>query len=140
MSRTDEILTQHPRSPAKALTQLVECIDTCLEAAQAATSCADACLSADDVAGLASCIRSCLDCADIAEVTARFLSRQTEIDWYLAISVLDTCIHACEICSEECAAQESRYAHCHICAEACQLCAEACRRLMGELPQPSDVF
>jgi hypothetical protein len=140
MGRTNDMLATHPKSPAKALTQLVECIDACLEAAQATTSCADACLSSDDVASLASCLRACLDCADIADMTARFLSRQTEIDWYLAISVLDTCIHACEICSDECTAQADRYAHCRVCAEACQRCADSCRRLMGELPQPSDIF
>ncbi|HXH21459.1 MAG TPA: four-helix bundle copper-binding protein [Dehalococcoidia bacterium] len=140
MATSNEILVQHPESHARILGQLAGCVDACLECAQACTSCADACLATGEASALASCIRANLDCADIAGVTARLLSRQTETDWYLAISVLDTCIHACEICAEECDAHGERYAHCRTCAQACKESADACRRLMGELPQPTDVF
>jgi hypothetical protein len=51
-----------------------------MECAQACTACADACLSEQNVADLAKCIRSNLDCADICDTTGRVLSRHTGYD------------------------------------------------------------
>ena len=140
MAHAAVMLSTHPAKPDVAPGELARAIEACVDCAQTCTSCADACLGEEHVAALISCIRTNLDCADICETTARFLSRQTAIDWQLAISMLDTCIHACEICAEECEVHADMHEHCRICAEACIQCMDACRALMTAIPEPTDIY
>ena len=139
MVNVAHMLVTHPSRPSTAFQELVDCIQACIECGQTCTACADACLGQKEVEHLVSCIRANLDCADISATLARYLTRQTHIDWYLAISLLDSCTHACEVCADECAAHAEMHEHCRICEDACRRCADACRRLMGALPDPTDV-
>ena len=140
MPHVTEMMTTHPAKPEVALAELAQCIEACFDCAQTCIACADACIGEQDVASLAFCIRANLDCADMCETTARFLSRLTAIDWQLAISIIDTCAHACEVCADECEVHAEMHAHCRVCAQACNDCIEACRRLMGAIPEPTDIF
>ncbi len=140
MGHAAEMLATHPKKLDIARQELIDCIEACFDCAQTCIACADACLGEEDVARLVPCIRSNLDCADVCETTGRFLTRQTNMDWILAISMLDTCMHACEVCSDECEAHQDVHQHCRVCADACQRAIEACRRLMGAIPEPTDIF
>jgi hypothetical protein len=140
MAHAAAMIASHPIKMEVAREELTRCIEACLDCAQTCTACADACLGEDHVGALIACIRANLDCADICETTARFLSRQTALDWQLAISIIDTCAHACEICAEECEVHANMHEHCRVCAEACNQCLDACRALMAAIPEPTDIF
>jgi hypothetical protein len=140
MPRIHDILQAHPNKTQVPQQEVERCIEACFATAQACTACADACLDVGDHGELVPCLRANLDCADIASMAGRFLSRQTAIDWQLAISVLDTCIHAAANCAEECEAHAAVLEFCRLCLESCVECKEACARLMANLPEPTDIF
>ena len=130
MAKAQEMLDTYPMSfnvdsgvLARAIEAIVECGNTC-------TQCADACLSEDDVAAMAKCIRLNLDCADICAATARVVSRQTEYDANVTRAQLQACLAACTSCGDECEQHGEHMAHCGICAETCRRCAQACRELL----------
>ncbi|WP_106399486.1 four-helix bundle copper-binding protein [Actinocorallia populi] len=114
----------------KAIADTVEIL---LECSQACTACADACLSEQDVADLAKCIRTDLDCADICDTTARVLSRHTGYDANITRAQLQACAQACSACATECERHAGHHEHCRACAEVCRRCAEACRGLLAKM-------
>jgi hypothetical protein len=85
------------------------------------------------VAGLAKCIRSDLDCADICDATGRALSRHTGYDANITRSILEACATVCKACGDECDRHAGMHEHCRICAEACRRCERACRDLLAAL-------
>jgi Domain of Unknown Function (DUF326) len=111
-----------------ALTQIdhvegttADCIDNCLEAAQACEWCADAC--AGEGEEMARCLRLCRDVADLTTLHARFMARNSNYSAELA----QVCAGACEECAEECDRHEAE--HCQVCADALRDCAETCREM-----------
>jgi hypothetical protein len=100
------------------------------------SSCADACLSEEDVQALRRCIRTNLDCADICSAAARIVARQTAGDASMFSSLIASCIEACDRCAEECESHADVHEHCRACAIACRRCVEACRALL-EAVMPS---
>lgn len=115
-----------PTSSPRPFGVLVDCSNTC-------TQCADACLSEEDVAMMATCIRLDLDCADICSVTSRVVSRQTEYDAAVTRALLAACAQSCKSCGDECAGHGDNMAHCKICAEACRGCEDACNCLASAM-------
>ncbi len=113
--------------------KLAACIDACFECSQVCTACADACLSEEAVAELASCVRTDLDCADVGAATGRVLSRHTGDDANLTRTVLEACAQACRSCADDCERHASMHEHCRLCAEACRRCETACRELLATL-------
>lgn len=103
-----------------ALEALVDCAAHC-------RACADACLAGDDVAAMARCIRSDLDCAAICDATAEVIAQPADsgAPWR---KQLEVCIEMCGVCAEECGSHD--HAHCQECADACRRCAEACQALL----------
>src|SRR4051812_15867629 len=98
----------------KLIQQLNECAETC-------NMCFAACLNEEDVAMMARCIELDRECADICQLAASQLARDSEnIDQYLSL-----CAEICEICSEECGKHDND--HCKKCSDTCRQCAEACR-------------
>ncbi|HKR06979.1 MAG TPA: four-helix bundle copper-binding protein [Bacteroidia bacterium] len=93
--------------------QLNDCANEC-------NHCFNACLQEDDVKMMARCIELDRDCADICQLTASMLARNSEHAHHL----LKECADICEACAEECAKHKNE--HCKSCAEACRKCAEAC--------------
>jgi uncharacterized protein DUF326 len=131
MSRAAELLAAHKEGVRLDPAAIVRAIDASLECAQACTACADACLSEDDVAHLAACIRLDLVCASVCDATARTLSIRAGHTETLA-RLLEACATACGACAEECERHAS-HEHCRICAEVCRSCEQACRELLREL-------
>lgn len=133
MATARQMLDTYPRSfnvdadvLTRAIEAIVECGNTC-------TQCADACLSEDDVAAMAKCIRLNLDCADVCLAASRVISRQTEYDATVTRAVLEACAAACKSCGDECSQHAEMMAHCGICAESCRRCEQACRDLLAAI-------
>ena len=70
---------------------------------------------------MAACIKLDMDCAQICEITAAFISRGSDHAEHLK----KECAEICRKCAEECG-KHSHHEHCRECAEACRKCAEAC--------------
>jgi hypothetical protein len=130
---TQLMLEQYPGEIAIDLDALAHAIDVLVSCSQTCTACADACLSEDDVAASARCIRDDLDCADICQTTSRVLSRQTAYDARLAKAMLQACIEACGICADSCGEHRDHHPHCATCEQACRECVEVCTSLLGAL-------
>ena len=93
------------------------------------TSCADACVAED--MDMRQCVRSCLDCADICDATARLAVRRTGQNIRTLRATLELCAHVCEACAEECDRYD--HDHCRLCAEMCRECADDCRKAVATL-------
>ena len=122
---------------------LVACIEAGRLAGTAATACADACLAEDDVADLRTCIRRCLDAADLGGATAGVLSRQVAMDLGLVRVLLEACAVAAKRCAVECELHADLHEHCRVCAQACGDLYAAARSLLETLrdegvPQPDE--
>lgn len=128
-----EMLRAYPRDfnvDGELLARTVEMLEDC---ANTCSQCADACLSEDDIAPLAKCIRLNLDCADLCTATAAVLSRQTEYDANVTRPALQACIAVCRSCGDECEAHASHMEHCRICAEVCRSCEQSCQELLAAM-------
>jgi hypothetical protein len=100
---------------SKLITMLAECADACY-------NCSTACLQEQDVKKMAECIRLDMDCAQLCQTTAAFISRNSDH----ANDLIKVCAEICSDCAEECAKHKDME-HCRICAELCKKCAEMCR-------------
>lgn len=100
-----------------------ECIEACLACAAACTHCASACLQEDDVAMMARCIKTDMECAELCFTAARLMSMNSS----QVLPVCTICADACDACAEEC--EKHEHDHCKACAEACRKCAELCRSM-----------
>ena len=134
MSYAHAILTSHPAASDADIAVVAKFIESAFDCSQACTACADACLNEKDPKMLAFCIRTDLDCADITATTGRMLSRQTQPNWSLVHSQIETCALACRVCAEECERHAGKHEHCRVCAEACRRCEEECRRVLDAIP------
>ena len=122
-----DILADHPQRETFDLVELHRAVQACLTCALSCNACVDSDLS-HDPAGMADCIRRCLDCADICLATATVLSRPSPSGQAWA-RLVATCAAACAECADEC----SRHDHtcCQACAEACRSCEQACQQLLA---------
>lgn len=129
MMHTEAMMKSHPRR--KFDPAVVRLIEACLDCAQSATACADACLSEDMVNGLVTCIGYNLDCADICAATASIATRAMGEGGGVCDSLLEACVRACRRSADECSRHAAMHEHCRICAESCTACADACAALIG---------
>ena len=97
-----------------------ECIDNCLEAAQACEWCATA-STREGGEEMTRCIELCRDVADLTTLHARLMARDSDYSGDLAA----TCADLCEECADEC--EQHDHDHCQTCAEALRACADSCR-------------
>jgi hypothetical protein len=106
---------------ADLIRELINCALAC-------EACATACLNEEHIELMTRCIELDRDCADICNLGARLLIRESETtSQYLALAE-----EICQLCADECRKHE--HAHCQLCAEACLSCAEACRSSHGSMP------
>lgn len=96
-------------------------IATLAECAAACNRCSILCLEEKDVHKMATCIRLETDCAQICQLTAAFLSRNSNY----AVHLVKVCAEICSACAQECA-KHSNMEHCKICEELCKQCADMC--------------
>jgi hypothetical protein len=125
------MLEAHPRPSALDRELLLRCIEDCSVCGATCTSCADADLAEPDVQEMVRCIRLCLDCADVCDVTRRIVIRQTEPDPNVLGVVIEACAIACGACAAECEKHAHHHEHCRICAEVCRRCERSCRDLLA---------
>ncbi len=123
---TAKLLETHPARDTFDLVELAAAIDACATSAVACSICADSCLSSNPP--MTSCVRICLDAADIARTTAQILSRPAPSGdaWEHQIRA---CISACNACVAECGEHDD--AHCHNCATAAKSCVDALTALLA---------
>ncbi len=125
----ERMLAAVPAAPAEGRDAMAEAIVACQDCAQAATTCADACLDEEMVEELTGCVRALLNAADIAAVTARVLSR-TATDPASTRAQLSACWTASRHAREQCEQHLPIHHHCGICARACRHAELACRALL----------
>jgi hypothetical protein len=82
---------------------------------------------------MVTCIRLCLDCADVCTAAVGVVSRQTAYDASVTRPLLAACVAVCRSCGDECERQAQPHAHCRVCEQACRRCEQACRELLGAL-------
>ena len=108
-------------------------IDALNDCAQACIADTDADLGEHDVAEMVTCIRLCLDCADVCTAAAAITSRPSGYDPGVLRPLLESCVASCKSCGDECERHASMHAHCRICAEACRRAEQASRELLNAL-------
>lgn len=130
MSYAKQMLESDAASTVDAglLAATIEALDDC---AQACTADADADLREDDVHGMATCIRLCLDCSDVCTATVAVISRRTAYGDAVTGPLLEACAATCGRCGEECERHAGEHPHCRVCGEACRRCEQACRDLLS---------
>ncbi len=129
----EAMLRSHPRADLQRADKYADVLNALSLCRLVCVSCADACLSEEQVGHLQRCIRTDLDCADVCEATLRLVTRQTESPHELVHAQLHACIVACQICADECEKHASMHDHCRVCAETCRHCQERCNFLLGEI-------
>ena len=98
MSYARQMLDTYPRTfnvDADLLAAAIDALDDCAQACNADNA-AD--LSEQNVTEMVTCIRLCLDCADICTATARVTSRQTDYDANVNRPLLEACAAICRSC------------------------------------------
>ena len=98
-----------------------ETIDVCHACSTACESCATACLQEEEVEMMTYCIALTRSCADVCDLAAREMARESEF----ADQICDLCADICQACGDECAQHDVE--HCKRCAAVCHRCADACR-------------
>jgi hypothetical protein len=129
MQLIEQMFTTLPATVAADARSRAECVEACLVCESTCNACALACLAEHQVEALRRCIRRNLDCADIAGVMGRVLSRALEADDGVEQEQLAACARACAACAAECEQHARMHHHCRICADACRRCEEQCHRL-----------
>lgn len=97
---------------------LAECAEKC-------NNCASACLEERDMKLLKDCIKLDIDCADICQLTAKLIARDSQHAEHL----LKECVEVCIACATECE-KHAHMEHCKVCAETCRTCAELCSQVV----------
>jgi hypothetical protein len=111
---------------AAPTSEMTRCIDDCLECARTCLETVRHCLEMGGEHATAAHITALLDCAELCETSANFMSRGSN----LHASVCAACAEACIRCAEEC----ERFPDDEVmrrCAEICRRCAESCRQMAG---------
>src|SRR5258707_4132748 len=118
MSYARQMLDTYPRTINVDASVLAATIDALTDCTQACTADADADLGEQNLAEMVTCIRLCLDCADICTATAGVTSRQAEYDANITKPLLEACVASCKSCGDECERHAQMHEHCRVCAQA----------------------
>lgn len=129
MDEIAAMLRAHPKQPPE-LDAIERCLQACMVCQVVCLSCADACLSEQQVDTLRACIAVELDCADICGATAAVLLRFNRTGAQPLQAQVAACAQACRSCAQECRKHADMHEHCRICADACQRCYDACEGMM----------
>jgi hypothetical protein len=133
MSYARQLLDTYPTTYRVDDDVLAAAIDALTDCTQACTADVSADLSEPQLTEMVTCIRLCLDCADICAASAGVVSRQAAYDPAVVRPLLDACVASCSSCGDECE-RHVNHPHCRVCAEACRRCERACRELLAALP------
>jgi hypothetical protein len=133
MSYARQLLDTYPGTVSADAGLLAATIDALSDCAQACRADADDDLREQNLAEMVTCIRLCLDCADVCTAAVGVVSRQTAYDASVTRPLLAACVAVCRSCGDECERHAQHYAHCRVCEQACRRCEQACRELLGAL-------
>ena len=133
MSYAREMLDTYPSSASADAEVLAAAIDALSDCAQACTADVDADLSEQNLAEMVTCIRLCLNCADICTATLGVASRQAQYDANTTKPLLQACVAICRSCGDECERHAPHHEHCRVCEQACRRCEQACQELLDAL-------
>jgi hypothetical protein len=132
MSYARQMLETHSHAVNVDASTLAAAIDAMTDCAQACITDTDADLGEQNVIEMITCIRLCLDCADVCTTTAGVTSRPAGHDADVTKPLLQACVAICKSCGDECE-RHAHMPHCQVCAEACRRCEQACRELLDAL-------
>ena len=101
-----------------------ECLQNCLDCHRICLETISYGLEKGEMRAEAGFIRLLLDCAEICQAGANFMTRGSELHKHVCAA----CAEVCARCAENCDlfADDEQMEEC---AEACELCAESCRDL-----------
>jgi hypothetical protein len=133
MSYARQLLDTYPGTVTVDAGVLAGAIDALSDCAQACIADVDADLSEQNVTEMVTCIRLCLDCADVCTATIGVTSRQASYDINVARPLLEACVAICKSCGDECGRHAQMHQHCRVCEQACRVCEQACRQLLATL-------
>jgi uncharacterized membrane protein len=134
MSYARKMLDTSPSPVTVDASVLAGVIDAISDCAQACVADTDNDLGEHNVTEMVTCIRLCLNCADVCTAAAAVISRQAAYDASVTKPLLEACAAICKTCGDECERHAEMHAHCRVCAEACRRCEQACRELLRALP------
>ena len=101
-----------------------DCIAACIDCGTICLATVSHCLEKGGKHAEPSHIRLLLDCAEICQTSANFMTRRSE----LHARTCSTCAEVCDDCATGCE-QMTGDPQMKACAEACRRCAESCRRM-----------
>jgi hypothetical protein len=133
MSYARQLLDTYPGTGTVDAGALAAAIDALSDCAQACIADVDADLSEQNVTEMVTCIRLCLDCADVCTAALGVTSRQASYDASVTRPLLEACVVICKSCGDECERHARHHEHCRFCAQACRRCELACRELLDAL-------
>ncbi len=133
MSYARQMLDTYPGTVGVDAAVLAAGIDALSDCAQACIADVDADLSEQNLAEMVTCIRLCLDCADVCTATIGVTSRQASYDASVTRPLLQACVAICKSCGDECGRHAQMHEHCRVCEQACRRCEQACRELLATL-------
>lgn len=133
MSYARQLLDTYPGTVGVDASALAAAIDALSDCAQACIADVDADLSEQNLAEMVTCIRLCLDCADVCTATIGVTSRQASYDASVTRPLLEACVAICKSCGDECEQHAQMHEHCRVCEQACRRCEQACRQLLATL-------
>jgi Domain of Unknown Function (DUF326) len=133
MSYARQMLDASPAKSRVDVTVLAAAIDALGDCVQACAADADGDLGEHNVTEMVTCIRLCLNCADVCTSTAAVISRPAGYVADVSKPLLQACVAICTSCGDECERHADMHAHCRVCAEACRRCEQACRELLRVL-------
>jgi uncharacterized membrane protein len=133
MSYARQLLNAYPGTLTAGTGALAGTIDALSDCSQACIADADGDLREQNLPEMVTCIRLCLDCADVCAATLGVVTRQTARDATVTRLLLEACAAVCKSCGDECERHAEHHEHCRICAQACRRCEQACRDLLRTL-------
>jgi hypothetical protein len=117
-------MTMHQGTEHSSHQEMQQCIQNCLDCHRICLETVTYCLQQGGHHAEASHIRTLLDCAEICQTSANFMTRGSEFH----PRTCGVCAEVCERCAESCG-QMGNDAQMQACADMCRRCAESCRRM-----------
>jgi hypothetical protein len=103
--------------------KMIECRDLCAESHEVCTETLNHCLTIGGDHAERGHLTLLVDCAQICETSADFMSRRSRLHHVICRA----CTEVCEQCAQDCERFEDE--EMNRCAEICKRCAEACRQM-----------
>lgn len=132
MNVSAQILEARPDARGVDHALLALAIDALADVVTASTTCADACLSHDDVTSRRDCIRACQDAADVSTATIKVLSRIGPT-MHGSRALIDAAAKLLSETETVTAAHGIDDKHCRICAETCARASQTLQSLQTEI-------